>query len=216
MTGSGPYSEVAGDFPDAKGAVSVGVEDALRSAGRAGVGEPDLAAGRSRRRGGGAVGEARGGLVVGEVTLPGVRRSVGCARGFVREALLRHAGPAEAGTDEAVTRDAVRDDMVTVTSELVANAVTHTASGRAGGEVAVVLVAGDGVYRLEVADDGAADGHPHLKDEEGAETGRGMRIVEALAARWGFRTDGRRTVVWAEFPAPAAEGRGRAPLSGPG
>ncbi|WP_165970742.1 ATP-binding protein, partial [Actinomadura sp. 6K520] len=72
---------------------------------------------------------------------------------------------------------------------------------------------GDGVYRLEVADDGAAGVRPHVKAEVGAESGRGMRIVAALASRWGFRADGHRTVVWAEFPAPAARGRDRAPFS---
>ncbi|MFD0683510.1 ATP-binding protein [Actinomadura fibrosa] len=139
--------------------------------------------------------DGRGGLVVlGEITLPGVRRSVGYARSFVRDLL--------AGSPAA-------DDLVTVVSETVANAVTHTASGRDGGRVSVVLAAGPGVYRLEVADDGAAGGRPYVKAEVGAETGRGMRIVDGLASRWGYRADGARTVVWAEFPAPAAEDRRR-------
>ncbi|WP_165975463.1 ATP-binding protein [Actinomadura rubrisoli] len=150
-------------------------------------------------------------VVIGEVTLPGVRRSVGYARGFVRELLPDHPG---------------LDDLVTVTSEAVANAVRHTASGLEGGRVSVVLAVGPGVYRLEVRDDGAAVGRPHVKAEVGAETGRGMRIVDGLASRWGYRVDGSRTVVWAEFPAPAAEERGRGrergpdggagPVSGPG
>ncbi|MEV0660331.1 ATP-binding protein [Actinomadura luteofluorescens] len=160
-------------------------------------------------------------VLVGEITLPGVRRSVGCARGFVRSVAAGH--PA-------------LDDMVLVVSETVANAITHTASGLEGGLVRVAVLAGDGGCRLEVADDGAAGGRPHVtggqvKDGTGAESGRGMRIVEALASRWGFRADGARTVVWAEFPAPdapaprtspapaAAVGRGRGrgtPVSGPG
>ncbi|MFI0480324.1 ATP-binding protein [Actinomadura sp. 9N215] len=149
-------------------------------------------------------------VVVGEITVPGVRRSVGFARSFVRDTALDFPG---------------RDDMILVVSETVANAIRHTASGREGGRVTVVLAAGDGVYRLEVADDGGAGGAPHVKAEVGAETGRGMRIVDALASRWGFRVDGDRTVVWAEFPAPVAAGRddqgdrgdrGREPFSGPG
>ena len=136
------------------------------------------------------MGEARGRVVLGEITLPGVRRSVGVARGFVRE--LAAGVPAV-------------DDLVVVVSETVANAVTHTASGLAGGRVTVVLTGGEGVYRLEVSDAGAAGGRPQVKAEAEAETGRGMRIVEALSARWGFRAEGARTVVWAEFPAPAAE-----------
>ncbi|MEU8799130.1 ATP-binding protein [Spirillospora sp. NPDC048819] len=166
------------------------------------------------------MGEARGRVVLGEITLPGVRRSVGCARGFVREVAGGRPGPDGPVPDDTLPGDMLLEDMVTVASETVANAITHTASGLEGGEVTLVLSAGGGVYRLEVTDDGAAGGRPHVKEEVGAETGRGMRIVEALASRWGFRVEGARTVVWAEFPAPAAEGRGRsrgrAPLSGPG
>ncbi len=135
------------------------------------------------------MGDARSHVVLGEITLPGVRRSVGVARNFVRD---------------LADLPSV-DDLVTAVSEMVANAVTHTASGLRDGRVTVVLSAGDGVLRLEVADDGAAGGRPHVKAEVGAETGRGMRIVEALSARWGFRADGPRTVVWAEFPAPPTE-----------
>ncbi|MFG2086944.1 ATP-binding protein [Spirillospora sp. NPDC048824] len=170
--------------------------------------------------------EAGARAVVGEVTLPGVRRSVGCARSFVREVAGGRRGPDGVMVDDTVLDDTVLDDMVTVASETVANAITHTASGLEGGEVTLVLWAGDGVFRLEVADDGATGQRPHVKEEVGAESGRGMRIVEALASRWGFRIEGARTVVWAEFPAPAAEkrdrdrdrgqGQGRAPLSGPG
>ncbi|MBT2206596.1 ATP-binding protein [Actinomadura sp. NEAU-AAG7] len=148
------------------------------------------------------------GGVLGEVTLPGTRRSVGVARGFVRELA--------AGFEDL-------DDLVTVVSEMVANAVTHTASGRRDGHVRVVLAEAAGRYRLEVADDGADGALPRVREEAGAETGRGLRIVAVLAERWGFRMDGTRTVVWAEFPvrsgeapAPAGEGRGRGPVSGPG
>ncbi|MGI5165755.1 ATP-binding protein [Spirillospora sp. CA-253888] len=124
--------------------------------------------------------------VLGAITLPGVRRSVGYARDFLRDLVPQD--------------DPVLDDLVLVGSETVANAITHTASGRTGGRVTVVLAARPGVYRLEVADDGAAGSRPHVKSENGSDSGRGMRIVEALALRWGWREDGHRTVVWAEFP----------------
>ncbi|MEU5995160.1 ATP-binding protein [Spirillospora sp. NPDC047418] len=195
----------------------MGVEDALGTAIPGEPGEPaagGFGRGAAGHGEGGAVGRPRGRAVLGEVTLPGVRRSVGVARAFVRD--LAAGLP-------AVDDPPVVDDLVTVVSETVANAVTHTASGLSGGRVTIVLTEGDGVYRLEVADDGAGGARPHVKAEMGAETGRGMRIVAALAARWGFRTDGPRTVVWAEFPAPPAPAgertreRGRdAPVSGPG
>lgn len=125
-------------------------------------------------------------IVIGAVTLPGERRSVAYARSFLR-GLLPPGDP-------------VLDDLVMVGSETVCNAVTHTASGRPGGRVAITLAAGCGVYRLEVADDGAGGARPCLRSETGAESGRGMRIVEALSLRWGFLEDGDRTTVWAEFP----------------
>ncbi|MFA1545728.1 ATP-binding protein [Actinomadura chokoriensis] len=129
-----------------------------------------------------------GGLVVlGTLTLPGVRRSVGYARQFLRDLLP----PGHLALD----------DLVTVGSETVSNALAHTASGE-GGRVTVSLLGGGDVYRLEVADDGAGGGRPHVKAETGAESGRGLRIVEALTESWGFRTDGDRTIVWARFRSP--------------
>ncbi|GAA0343523.1 ATP-binding protein [Actinoallomurus spadix] len=133
------------------------------------------------------VGEAtEGPVVLGQITLPGRRRSVAYARAFLRD-LLPCGHP-------------VLDDLVTVGSETVCNAVAHTASGGQGGRVMVVLLADRGAYRLEVTDDGAGGARPRLEAEGGGESGRGMRIVDALARRWGYREDGDRTVVWAEFP----------------
>ncbi|WP_229807957.1 ATP-binding protein [Actinomadura livida] len=128
-----------------------------------------------------------GGLVVlGSLTLPGVRRSVGYARRFLRD-LVPAAHPR-------------LDDLVTVTSETVTNAIVHTDSGD-GGRVTISLLAGGDLYRLEVADDGAGGRRPHPRAEAGAESGRGLWLVEALSDGWGFRADGARTVVWAEFRA---------------
>lgn len=129
-------------------------------------------------------------VVIGSVTLPGTRRSAGRARNFAR-ALLPCDEP-------------LLDELVTVVSEIVGNAVTHTRSGGEGGRVTVTLMACGGAYRLEVADDGAGGARPYVEPETGAERGRGMRIVDALAARWGYREVGERTVVWAEFPARPA------------
>jgi len=123
--------------------------------------------------------------VLGTITLPGTRRSVGHARSFLRD-LVPDGHPA-------------RDDLVTAGSETVCNAITHTDSGK-GGWVTVTLLDVHGRYRLEVQDDGAAGARPHVVPECGGESGRGMRIVEAVSEEWGFRAAGDRTVVWAEFP----------------
>jgi anti-sigma regulatory factor (Ser/Thr protein kinase) len=170
----------------------VGVEDVFGTAGPV--------AGRGRGGGGGVV-DGEGLVVLGAVTLPGVSKSVGCARGFVRGLLPELPG---------------LDDVVMAVSETVANAVTHTASGLDGGLVTVVVAVAPGTVRVEVTDDGAFGARPYVKNDPGAESGRGMRIVQGLAARWGYRADGSRTVVWTEFPAPDAWVRGRGVVSGPG
>lgn len=125
--------------------------------------------------------------MLGQITLPGLRRSVAHVRTFLRDLLPGHP---------------LLEDLVTVGSETVCNAVTHTASGRTGGQVTVVLLVDGGAYRLEVTDDGADGARPSLQAENRGESGRGMRIVDALARRWGHREDGDRTVVWAEFRPP--------------
>lgn len=130
--------------------------------------------------------------VLGTITLPGVRPSVAYARGFLRDMLPVGA--------------AALDDLVLVGSETVCNAITHTRSGATGGRVTVRLLEGAGVYRLEVADDGAGGARPYVRSENGAENGRGMRIVEELASDWGFRADGDRTIVWVEFARGRASG----------
>ena len=124
--------------------------------------------------------------VLGAIMLPGVERSVGCARRFLRDVL----GPDHPGLH----------DLAVVVSELVGNGIKHTASGR-GGKVRILLAQGKDVLHAEVTDDGADGARPDLRDGEcDGESGRGLRIVEALTLSWGHHADGVRTTVWAEFP----------------
>jgi anti-sigma regulatory factor (Ser/Thr protein kinase) len=128
-------------------------------------------------------------VLLGRITLPGVARSAGRGRAFLRETL---------DTDHPAL-----PDLEVCVSELITNARCHTDSGR-GGRIVVTLSAGAGVVRVEVTDDGADGARPRIRAEDDGEDcgehGRGMRIVEALSARWGFEEDGARTTVWAEFP----------------
>ncbi|MFD0529893.1 ATP-binding protein [Kitasatospora arboriphila] len=131
---------------------------------------------------------------------PGVPESVRAARRMVREAL----GPSAGAEDAAL-----------VVSELVTNAVVHSRSG-AGGVLWVEVRRRHGTVRVSVTDGGTADGPaphgplhplPHRPPVDAGDFGRGLRIVDALAARWGSvgeAADGRRTV-WAEL-APARGG----------
>lgn len=75
------------------------------------------------------------------------------------------------------------DDAVTVASELAANAVTHSASRKAGGRFAVHATAlRSGDAGVVVTDEGArltlpAPGRP----ESDAESGRGLAVVRSLS-----------------------------------
>jgi serine/threonine-protein kinase RsbW len=88
------------------------------------------------------------------------------------------------------------DDIVLCASELAANAVRHSRTGRPGGTFAlrVEIIWGDQVH-IAVDDDGGA----WIEGGSGPHCGRGLAIVTALAAGWGIvtRTAGR--TVWALF-----------------
>ena len=90
------------------------------------------------------------------------------------------------------------DNVNLLVTELVTNAVVHAESDA---EVAVVLTATR--LRVEVADRG--DGLPVPRDaEDYATSGRGMALVDALAAGWGIdpRPDGGK-VIWFELDRPS-------------
>ncbi|WP_433336401.1 ATP-binding protein [Spirillospora sp. CA-294931] len=118
---------------------------------------------------------------------PAAEPSVRAARRRARELL----GPAFPGLFE----------ITVVVSELVTNALRHSRSGE-GGQVTVRFLAGEGLLRLEVADDGSG-GFPRLREpDERGENGRGLHVVEALALRWGVTRRAGTTAVWADFVAP--------------
>ncbi|MEV6151313.1 ATP-binding protein [Nonomuraea sp. NPDC052129] len=132
------------------------------------------------------------GLFLGEIVLPGVKSSVPLARRCVADILTA------AGHEDVA-------DVRLVTSELITNAVAHTASSRPGGLVAVKVAAvGAEMAYIEVLDEGAAT-VPRARTA-GADDcgGRGLQIVEMFAVAWGVRDGGLgRRVVWAEMSTKA-------------
>jgi serine/threonine-protein kinase RsbW len=111
-------------------------------------------------------------------TLPGVPESVRTFRSLAR---------AESAT-------AHQSELAELcVSELVTNAIQHTWSGWPGGMVTVTFCTGrsPGELRITVTDDGdmGAQAGPWLwpgpETGEPAESGRGLSIVDALAADWG-------------------------------
>jgi anti-sigma regulatory factor (Ser/Thr protein kinase) len=98
-----------------------------------------------------------------------------------------------------------RDDVVSVASELSANAIQHTASGRGGAfAVEVVWQRRPGTVWLAVADGGAPQ-EPHEVDDPMGEHGRGLILVHGLSARTGTAGDQHSRVVWAEIPWEAVQ-----------
>lgn len=76
-----------------------------------------------------------------------------------------------------------RAELALLTSELLTNAVRY---GSAGDEwVELVAWPADGHYWLAVSDPGGGKPAPRRPPQEYAESGRGLVIVDAIAAAWG-------------------------------
>lgn len=122
-----------------------------------------------------------------EIQLPDDLSSVADARLFVK-AQLRKWGIGQP-----------LDDALLVVSELAANALTHARSS-----YSIRLSATAHVLRIEVDDTGSGTPEPQPLTED-EEHGRGLHLVDALAASWGMESaasGGKR--VWAELALPAA------------
>ena len=92
----------------------------------------------------------------------------------------------------------VAGDAVLLSSELATNAVVHTRSG-AGGTFCVVVRLEDKRVRVEVHDRGSA-GTPAVCGYDATEaSGRGLSLVDTIAARWGYDGDQRGRAVWFEM-----------------
>ena len=90
----------------------------------------------------------------------------------------------------------VADDAVLLTSELVTNAIAHTASGR-GGKVIVTRVPGR--YRGSGSRSGTTGpirSRSCTRVGEARESGFGLGLVELMADRWGHCGGRRGRVVW--------------------
>ena len=93
---------------------------------------------------------------------------------------------------------------MTCVSELCANAIVHTASGRGGVFTVEVECPRDGVARIAVTDDGGASNPAAGSLDLMAEGGRGLAMVAACTSRWGFSEAYPGRTVWAEACWPVA------------
>ena len=109
------------------------------------------------------------------LALPGTADSVPIARRRVRAALGLH-GLSEYAQDAEV-----------ITSELVANAVQY-ACGNGAGTIGVILThAGTPAAVTVAVSDSSLQVPVRRATPPGSEQGRGLQIVEALSAHWGWR-----------------------------
>jgi anti-sigma regulatory factor (Ser/Thr protein kinase) len=84
-------------------------------------------------------------------------------------------------------------DLEVLVSEVVTNGVVHAAT-----TMELVVELRDDVARVEIVDHGP--GEPAIRDiENGEDGGFGLRIVEAMARRWGVRHDVDSKAVWFEI-----------------
>jgi len=98
----------------------------------------------------------------------------------------------------------VLDEVLLLVDEVAANAVRHSASGD-GGEFEVSVWLNEGAVRVEIGDQGG-ESEPRLGGAnlpaDALTGGRGLRIVDALAAKWGHAGDELGRVVWFEVECP--------------
>lgn len=122
------------------------------------------------------------------------------------------AHPASVGTLRREAREELRrwglaaavcDDVVLIVSELVTNAVVHSA----GDTVTCLLRGGPEIY-VEVGSEGRGGFRCDARSED--EGGRGLLVVEALSTTWGVHvaSPGAGWTAWATLtvPAPARSG----------
>ena len=92
------------------------------------------------------------------------------------------------------------DDVVLAVGELAANAVQHTRSAAPGGVLVVEVCRwSDGSVAVSVTDQGGPDEPRYVQPDFLAGHGRGLHMVAAAAASWGWRGDATGRTVTAHF-----------------
>jgi anti-sigma regulatory factor (Ser/Thr protein kinase) len=108
-------------------------------------------------------------------------------RDWIAQVVRRHGCPADPG------------DVALVVSELFTNALLH---GPVGGRVLVGYCLWRGGARIVVCDAGGVTA-PRLRDPGRAEEGgRGLQVVNTIAASWGSFRAGHVQVVWCDLGQP--------------
>ena len=119
--------------------------------------------------------------------LPATPASVFLARRFVRQLLRGWQVPQD-----------VVERCELVVNELVTNAARHSED-----DLSIAVSAADEVLRVSAADSSHRMPLTDVLEVEDTDTsGRGLRLVRAVADRWGVESEGLSKQVWAEFDLP--------------
>ncbi|GAB2813027.1 ATP-binding protein [Streptomyces chlorus] len=105
------------------------------------------------------------------------------------------------------------ETLILLVSELVTNAVVHTGCPAVLRLSLPGATAGEATVRLEVADRSCRAPVPRCVDGD-ATGGRGLALVDGLADRWGWSTDGVGKRIWCELDRCAAAREAAAPAWG--
>jgi anti-sigma regulatory factor (Ser/Thr protein kinase) len=122
---------------------------------------------------------------------------VAAARRFITEALAR-------GSE-------VRETARLLVSETVTSTLDQARFGLGDGTFEVAYAIIDGRLRVEVSDDGGPARLRRRIHDVHADSGRGLRLVQTLASRWGVREDTGGRTIWFELDLSAAGARRRPP-----
>ena len=126
---------------------------------------------------------------------------VAAARQFVADALAR-------GSE-------LRETARLLVSETVTSTLDQAPYGVGDGTFEVAYANLDGRLRVEVSDDGGPARLRRRVHDVHAESGRGLRLVQTLASRWGVREGTGGRTIWFELDLRAADGRRGSPGSAP-
>ncbi|WP_333774559.1 ATP-binding protein [Streptomyces sp. IBSBF 3136] len=120
--------------------------------------------------------------------------------------------PEEVSRARRWTRDILRgsplaDDAELIVSELSANAILHTASGREHGTFHLAVAVSAQVVAVSVTDDGGTGTAPKVEhQDQDAEHGRGLGMVSVIAHRVVVHNSDQGHTVTAELYADARRG----------
>ncbi|MET8003769.1 ATP-binding protein [Nonomuraea glycinis] len=131
--------------------------------------------------------------LIGEMQFPGCPEILSDVRIYVTRWLVKEL-------TEAAEDGELLDNLRLLATELAANAIKHSISGRwSKGSFRVRMWLGAEQVRVEVMDQGWWSG-PRLRNNPDETSGRGLHILTAVATQWGVERRWLGRTVWFELP----------------